>query len=83
MREVSSNFFRKIQGLFMKEVRYICNLCKDEDDPKYLFGVKYIKTEGDVHRLEFTKELEVDVHLCTSCICSITSANNKGAFNDH
>lgn len=68
----------------MKEIRYICNLCKEEDDPKYLFGVKYVRIQGEVRYLEFTKLLdEGDVHLCSSCIVSIVQADQKGAFRDY
>lgn len=68
----------------MREIRYICNLCKEESDPKYLFGVKYVRIQGDVRELSFTKELEnVDAHLCTSCIVSVTHADQKGAFRDY
>jgi len=83
MREVSSKFLHKVRSLFVKEVRHICDLCKEEDDPKCLFGIKYV-WEGDVRRIDFTKALDVaDTHICTSCICSITHANNKGAFRDY
>jgi len=62
----------------MKETRYICNLCKEEDEEKYLYGVKYVRIEGDVRQLEVIKELEnADAHICTSCICSIARANER------
>ena len=67
----------------MKEVRYICNLCKEEDEEKYLYGITYIRIEGDVRQLEFSKMLEnADAHICTSCICSINYADQNGCFNE-
>lgn len=67
----------------MKEIRHICNLCKEEDEEQHLYGIKYIRIEGDVRQLEFHKDLaNADAHICTSCIVSITHADGKGAFND-
>jgi hypothetical protein len=68
----------------VKEIRYICNLCKEEDEEKYLFGIKYIRINGDVRQLDFTKNLDIaDAHICTSCIVSIVHAEQKGAFRDY
>jgi hypothetical protein len=63
----------------MKELRHICNLCKEEDEEKYLYGIKYVRIEGDVRQLDFDVDLEnADAHICTSCICSIQHAHEKG-----
>ena len=67
----------------MKKVKYVCNLCKEEDEEKYLFGVKYARIEGDVRHLNFDRDLEnADAHICTSCIQSVVYANEKGSLDD-
>ena len=68
----------------MKEIRYICNLCGQEEEPKYIYGIKYVRIEGDVRQLEFGKNLEIaDAHICTGCIASVTVASEKGGFRDY
>jgi hypothetical protein len=63
----------------MKEIRHICNLCKEEDEEQYLHGIKYVRIEGDVRALKFDADLvNADAHICISCICSIQRAHEQG-----